>query len=113
MRVAALLPYDEHRRARMRGIAPSQREGGARVRCARATLWRAFNAGVRMTRSTQSRTIVKQCACGATYDEAGWGDLPLVGVVGDAAYGRESLFEIRQCTCRSSLAIRKVRGEIA
>ena len=95
----------------MRGIAPSICEGGVLVRRVLATLWRAFDAGVYMTRPTPSRAVLKQCACGATYDEAGWEDLPLVGVVGDAAYGRESLFEIRQCACQSSLAIRKVRDE--
>ena len=49
--------------------------------------------------------VLKTCACGARYDEEGWEQLRLLGHVGDPAYGRDSVFELRQCTCRSSLAL--------
>ena len=78
--------------------------------CGIATMWRPIVRGAAMTHPPPDAPILKQCACGRSYDADRWQELPLVGIVGDAKYGRESVFEIRQCACQSSIAIKKTRS---
>ena len=46
----------------------------------------------------------KTCGCGRTHDAAGWAALPLVGHMDLDADG-DARVELRNCVCRSTLAI--------
>jgi hypothetical protein len=51
----------------------------------------------------------KKCACGRVHTRAGWAKLPLVGHQDD---GDEGLLELRNCFCRSTLAIHATEPEL-
>lgn len=48
--------------------------------------------------------IIKRCGCGRFYGRRRWLALPLVGYMSDGG-DRHELFELRLCTCGSSLAV--------
>jgi len=48
------------------------------------------------------RHTIKTCACGRSYTEASWAELPRVGLMSD---GEGGVITMRNCTCGSTLAI--------
>ncbi len=66
-----------------------------------------WSPGEAMSGSGTRRVTIKTCACGRAYDAEAWERLRLVGHVRDAEFELEPTFELRQCTCQSSLALRK------
>jgi len=54
-------------------------------------------------------TPFKSCRCGETYDRDGWHALRLIGV----QHGDEERFELRNCRCSSTIAVRLEDGAAA
>jgi hypothetical protein len=52
-------------------------------------------------------TTVAKCSCGKSYNLEGWLNLKYVGIqdIGDG-----DALELRNCTCRSTIAVQLVRG---
>lgn len=49
--------------------------------------------------------VVKTCSCGEAYDATRWAALPLVGYCGAASGDESQALELRQCSCRSTIAL--------
>ncbi len=49
--------------------------------------------------------VVSACGCGRNYTHSGWSTLALVGVQDDGAGLPDSVLELRNCSCGSTLAI--------
>lgn len=64
-----------------------------------------------MRSPTKPASPLKTCRCGATHDEAAWSALPLVGMQDAGEPGLD--YELRNCRCRSTLAIERRRTEAA
>lgn len=53
-------------------------------------------------RAPPATTVVRSCACGKSYDRAGWLALEYVGIqVADP----DERYELRNCTCGSTIAL--------
>lgn len=52
----------------------------------------------------------KRCACGRVYARSEWGRLRLVGHQDD---GEGGLLELRDCTCKSTLAVQVTESQLA
>jgi hypothetical protein len=69
-----------------------------------------YSAAIRDTdallaRARRRAEVIKTCACGAAYTRALWRSLPFVG---RAIEPGQATLELRNCACRSTLAIKVI-----